>query len=98
MSVYRSEHRIGEHNLQWLGFDVHRVVFPVSAALIVLIVALVIAFPQPAAGIFDAALGFITLGPRLNNNGDDLIDDRIDVVTKGFLALSVSCARCGRCA
>ncbi len=41
-----------------------------------------------------AALGFITLGPRLNNNGDDLIDDRIDVVTKGFLALSVSCARC----
>jgi len=60
MSVYRSEHRIGEHNLQWLGFDVHRVVFPVSAALIVLIVALVIAFPQPAAGIFDAALGFIT--------------------------------------
>jgi hypothetical protein len=41
-----------------------------------------------------AALGFITLGPRLNNNGDDLIDDRIDVVMKGFLALSVTCARC----
>ncbi len=41
-----------------------------------------------------AALGFITLGPRLNNNADDLIDDRIDVVTKGFLALSVTCARC----
>ncbi|MFM8470833.1 MAG: PSD1 and planctomycete cytochrome C domain-containing protein [Limisphaerales bacterium] len=41
-----------------------------------------------------AALGFITLGPRLNNNGDDLIDDRIDVVMKGFQALSVTCARC----
>ena len=41
-----------------------------------------------------AALGFITLGPRLNNNADDLIDDRIDVVAKGFLALSVTCARC----
>jgi hypothetical protein len=41
-----------------------------------------------------AALGFITLGPRLNNNADDLIDDRIDVVMKGFLALSVTCARC----
>jgi len=41
-----------------------------------------------------AALGFITLGPRLNNNADDLIDDRIDVVMRGFLALSVTCARC----
>jgi len=41
-----------------------------------------------------AALGFITLGPRLNNNADDLIDDRIDVVMKGFQALSVTCARC----
>ena len=41
-----------------------------------------------------AALGFITLGPRLNNNADDLIDDRIDVVMKGFLALTVTCARC----
>ncbi|NBV24788.1 MAG: DUF1553 domain-containing protein, partial [Proteobacteria bacterium] len=41
-----------------------------------------------------AALGFITLGPRLNNNADDLIDDRIDVVMKGFQALTVTCARC----
>ncbi|MFM8845070.1 MAG: BCCT family transporter, partial [Gammaproteobacteria bacterium] len=60
MSSYRSEHRIGEHNLRWLGFDVHRVVFPVAAAVVVLIVALVIAFPRPAAGVFDTALGFIT--------------------------------------
>ncbi len=60
MSAYRSEHRIGEHNVQWLGFDVHRVVFPVSAALIVLIVALVIAFPQSVTVIFDVALEVIT--------------------------------------
>ena len=41
-----------------------------------------------------AAMGFLTLGNRFNNNRDDIIDDRIDVVTKGFLGLTVSCARC----
>ena len=41
-----------------------------------------------------AAMGFLTLGNRFNNNGDDIIDDRIDVVTKGFLGLTVTCARC----
>jgi hypothetical protein len=40
-----------------------------------------------------AALGFITVGERFNNN-NDLINDRIDVVSKGFLGLTVSCARC----
>jgi hypothetical protein len=41
-----------------------------------------------------AALGFLTLGDRFNNNKNDIINDRIDVVTKGFLGLTVSCARC----
>lgn len=41
-----------------------------------------------------AAMGFLTLGNRFNNNQDDIIDDRIDVVTKGFLGLTVTCARC----
>src|SRR6185436_16663233 len=41
-----------------------------------------------------AALGFLTLGNRFNNNVNDIINDRIDVVTKGFLGLTVSCARC----
>jgi hypothetical protein len=41
-----------------------------------------------------AALGFLTLGERFQNNENDIINDRIDVVTKGFLGLSVSCARC----
>ncbi len=40
-----------------------------------------------------AALGFLTVGQRFNN-GNDVINDRIDVVTKGFLAMTVSCARC----
>ena len=40
------------------------------------------------------ALGFLTLGNRFNDNQNDVINDRIDVVTKGFLGLTVSCARC----
>ena len=40
-----------------------------------------------------AALGFITVGERFGNN-NDVINDRIDVVTKGFVGLTVSCARC----
>ncbi|WP_406697760.1 PSD1 and planctomycete cytochrome C domain-containing protein [Singulisphaera sp. Ch08] len=40
-----------------------------------------------------AGLGFLTLG-RQFENFHDTIDDRIDVVTRGTMALSVSCARC----
>ena len=40
-----------------------------------------------------AALGFITVGKRFDNN-DDSIDERIDTTTKGFLGLTVACARC----
>jgi mono/diheme cytochrome c family protein len=41
-----------------------------------------------------AALGFLTLGARFNENKNDIINDRIDVVCKGFLGLTVTCARC----
>jgi hypothetical protein len=41
-----------------------------------------------------AALGFMTLGRRFLNNQNDIIDDRIDVVTRGTLGLTVTCARC----
>lgn len=40
------------------------------------------------------ALGFLTLGPGFMNEAHLVIDDRIDVVTRGFLGLTVSCARC----
>ena len=40
-----------------------------------------------------AALGFLTLGPRVAGN-EEIIDDRIDVVTRGVMGLSVYCARC----
>ncbi len=41
-----------------------------------------------------AGLGFLTGGRRFENNIHDTIDDRIDAVSRGILALSVSCARC----
>ncbi len=40
-----------------------------------------------------AAMGFLTTGRRFNNAQDD-IDDKIDVVTRGLLGLTVGCARC----
>jgi hypothetical protein len=41
-----------------------------------------------------AAMGFLTLGRRFLNNAHDIIDDRIDVTTRGLLGLTVACARC----
>jgi cytochrome c553 len=40
------------------------------------------------------AMGLLTLGGRFMNNVHDVIDDRIDVVTRGLMGLTVSCARC----
>ena len=40
------------------------------------------------------ALGFITVGGRFMNNPHDILDDRIDVITRGLLGLTVTCARC----
>jgi hypothetical protein len=41
-----------------------------------------------------AALGFLTLGRLYDNNPHDQIDDQIDTVSRAFLGLTVSCARC----
>jgi len=41
-----------------------------------------------------AALGLLTVGPRFINKADEQIADRIDVVGRGFLGLTISCARC----
>ncbi len=40
------------------------------------------------------AMGFLTLGRMFDNNVHDVIDDRIDTVTRGLLGLTVACARC----
>ncbi|MFN0078538.1 MAG: DUF1549 and DUF1553 domain-containing protein [Prosthecobacter sp.] len=41
-----------------------------------------------------AAMGFLTVGRRFLGVTHDIIDDRIDVVTRGTLGLTVACARC----
>lgn len=41
-----------------------------------------------------AALGFLTTGERFLNKQDEIANDRIDVTTQAFLAMTVACARC----
>jgi Protein of unknown function (DUF1553)/Protein of unknown function (DUF1549)/Planctomycete cytochrome C len=40
------------------------------------------------------AMGFLTLGGRFMNNTHDVLDDRIDVVARGLMGVTVTCARC----
>ncbi len=40
------------------------------------------------------ALGFLTLGRRFLNNKQDIIDDRLDVVARGLMGMTLTCARC----
>ena len=40
------------------------------------------------------AMGFLTLGRRFLNNPADINDDRIDLVTRGLMGMTVACARC----
>ncbi len=48
----------------------------------------------PAGSPDLVAMGFITGGRRFIGVTHDIIDDRIDVVTRGTMALTVACARC----
>jgi Protein of unknown function (DUF1553)/Protein of unknown function (DUF1549)/Planctomycete cytochrome C len=41
-----------------------------------------------------AAMGFLTVGRRFLQDQNEIIDDRIDTVCRGFLGLTVTCARC----
>jgi len=55
---------------------------------------------KPETAEHKAALGFIGLGAIYYKNSDaakaaaDELDDRVDTLTRGFLGLTVSCARC----
>ncbi len=41
-----------------------------------------------------AAMGLLTLGRMFDRNLHDVVDDQIDVVGRGFLGLTLACARC----
>jgi hypothetical protein len=50
---------------------------------------------EPAVPPADlAALGFLTVGRTFLGNQHDIIDDRIDLVTRGLMGLTVACSRC----
>jgi len=53
-----------------------------------------LAADRVATGPDLAAMGFLTVGRLFLNRAPDIIDDRIDVVSRGLLGLTVSCARC----
>jgi hypothetical protein len=48
--------------------------------------------PVPRSDL--AALGFLTVGRTFLGNNHDIIDDRIDLVTRGLMGLTVACSRC----
>ncbi len=48
--------------------------------------------PHPDADL--PALGFLTLGRRFLNNKHDIIDDRLDVITRGLMGMTLQCSRC----
>jgi hypothetical protein len=41
-----------------------------------------------------AAMGFLTLGNKYYERIDEMVDDRIDVVGRGLMGLTMGCARC----
>ena len=41
-----------------------------------------------------AAMGFLTVGKRFMGNVNEVIDDRIDVITQGLMGVTAACARC----
>lgn len=41
-----------------------------------------------------AALGFLTVGHRFLNKQEEIIDDRIDVISRGLMGITLACARC----
>ena len=39
-------------------------------------------------------MGFLTVGRRFLNDQNEIIDDRIDLIGRGLLGLTIACARC----
>lgn len=48
----------------------------------------------PAGDPAYAAMGFLTVGPQFLKDINLIIDDRIDVVSRGMMGMTLTCARC----
>ncbi|MFM8890892.1 MAG: PSD1 and planctomycete cytochrome C domain-containing protein [Planctomycetia bacterium] len=91
--VYGREERAWVHAATYRDWVVRAVNdgMPYDRFLLLQIAADQEAADDPAAA---AAMGFLTLGRRFLGVTHDIIDDRIDVVTRTTMGLTVACARC----
>ncbi len=91
--VYAREHRFWIHAWSYRDWVVQALNddLPYDRFLLLQIAADQAAPDQPE---HLAAMGFLTLGRRFLGVTHDIIDDRIDVVTRGAMGLTVTCARC----
>lgn len=91
--VYAREERFWVHApayRDWVIAALNRDL-PYDKFLLLQLAADQVAPDDPASA---AAMGFLTLGRRFLGVTHDIIDDRIDVVTRGTMGLTVACARC----
>ncbi len=91
--VYAREERFWVHApayRDWVVAALNRDL-PYDQFLLLQLAADQVAPDDPASA---AAMGFLTLGRRFLGVTHDIIDDRIDVVTRGTMGLTVACARC----
>lgn len=56
-----SNHALGEHNINLLGMDVHRRVFPISAITVIVFVVFGLSSPDIADSLFNGARSWITV-------------------------------------
>jgi hypothetical protein len=91
--IYAREQRIWTHAWAYRDWVVKALNedLPYNRFLLLQIAADQVAPDDPASL---AAMGFLTLGRRFLGVTHDIIDDRIDVVTRGTMGLTVACARC----
>jgi len=91
--VYAREQRFWVHAWAYRDWVVQALNddMPYDRFLLMQIAADQTAPDEPAS---QAAMGFLTIGRRFLGVTHDIIDDRIDVVTRGTMGLTVACARC----
>jgi cytochrome c553 len=91
--VYAREERFFVHSAAYRNWviDAFNSDLPYDRFIQLQLAADQIAAEEPASL---AAMGFLTLGRRFLGVTHDIIDDRIDVVCRGIMGLTVACARC----
>ena len=91
--VYAREHRVWVHSATYRDWVVRAFNddLPYDRFLTLQLAADQAAADDLAA---QAAMGFLTLGRRFLGVTHDIIDDRIDTVTRTTMGLTVACARC----